>query len=101
MLVPDMRTASGSDGWGWRSAEREDSTSTPGAIRSGLVRPSRVGPALLNGAIGRSAECASYAPTPMLRRPLQIVPVVESGSTSDGSKRGWQVEHAGSRSTQQ
>src|SRR2546425_12915508 len=85
MLVPDIRVNSGVPARGSRGAERAARTNTPGAQRSGFWRPSRVGPELLNEASSRSRECALYAPTAIVRKPLQIVPVVLVGTTLSGS----------------
>jgi len=46
---------------------------TPGAASSGFCRPSAVGPRLENRAGDRSGRVASYAPTAIARKQLQIV----------------------------
>src|ERR1043166_3010223 len=101
MLVPDMRVSNPGLSVIPRAAERAASMFTPGAQRSGLTRPSRVGPALLKCAIGRSALCGSYAPTAIVRKPLQIVAVVEALTASRFAKSDWQEGHAASRSIQE
>src|SRR5215472_905563 len=98
MLVPDIRVSCGGGSWGSRGEERAASTETPGAQRSGLRRPSRVGPTLLKWAIRVSGSCLLYAPTASVRLPLQMVPVVECGSASSSRKRDWQLGQETSRS---
>ena len=76
MLVPDLRANRPGLPLESSGAERAARTWTPGATRSGFDLPSRVGPALLNGATSRVGRWASYAPTTSGRWPLAIVPVV-------------------------
>src|SRR5262249_35419279 len=76
----------------WRGAsrgmDRAAITSTPGASNSGLSRrSSRVGPQLLNGAIGVSGTFASYAPTVITNGEVAIVPSVYKCDVIAGANR--------------
>src|SRR5580704_4887287 len=86
MLVPVMRVHLETWSASFLGAERAANTETPGAHKSGFSRPSRVGPTLLKGPMECCESCALYAPTAIVRRPLQIVPVVDRGSASSGLK---------------
>jgi hypothetical protein len=63
-----------------RTEEQAARIPPPGAASSGFGRPSRVGPTLLNGSKGPPGRRASYAPTAIVFRPLQIVFVLTVGS---------------------
>ena len=73
---------------------------TPGATRSGLMRLSRVGPALLKqGHRRRRSRGRSTAPTTRGSLPLAIVPIVPVATLIAGVNRAWQRGQRSSRSS--
>ena len=100
MLVPDLRVSRP----GLRvlpgGADRAARISTPGAAQVGLPRPSRVGPALLNGA-GARAGCVGVVGADDER---QVAVGDGAGraprSASAPTKRAWHGRQASSRSSQ-